>query len=277
MEVRVDGSPSRVGALVREWRQRRRLSQLDLALAAGTSARHLSCVETGRSAPSREMVLRLSQTLDVPLRERNTLLVAAGFAPVYQESSLDDAHLASARAALEHMLAAHEPYPAVAVDRWWDVVTANSALAVLTDGVPLCLPADRPPNVYRLVLHPEGLAGRLANPRQVREQLLERLARQAGTTGDPRLRDLYDEVSGYPAVDSGLAETGGADSGPFQVPIRVRTPHGELSLFGTMATFGAPADVTLSELAVEFFYPLDEFTARFLRDRAGALTAGALG
>lgn len=276
MEVRANGSPSRVGALVREWRQRRRLSQLDLALAAGTSARHLSCVETGRSAPSREMVLRLSQTLDVPLRERNTLLVAAGFAPAYQESSLDDAHLASARAALEHMLAAHEPYPAVAVDRWWDVVTANSALAVLTDGVPLRLLADRP-NVYRLVLHPEGLAARLANPRQVREQLLERLARQAGTTGDPRLRDLYDEVSGYPPVYSGLEQTDGTDSGPFQVPIRVRTPHGELSLFGTMATFGAPADVTLSELAVEFFYPLDEFTAEFLRDRAGALTAGALG
>ncbi|MGW6336301.1 helix-turn-helix domain-containing protein [Nocardia rhamnosiphila] len=274
--MRAEGSPSRVGALVREWRQRRRLSQLDLALAADTSARHLSCVETGRAAPSREMVLRLSQTLDVPLRERNTLLIAAGFAPAYQESSLDDAHLASARAALEHMLAAHEPYPAVAVDRWWDVVSANSALAVLTDGVPLRLPADRP-NVYRLVLHPEGLAGRLANPRQVREQLLERLARQAGATGDPRLRDLYDEVSGYPPVSSDLEETGGTDPGPFQVPIRVRTPHGELSLFGTMATFGAPADVTLSELAVEFFYPLDEFTAQFLRDRAGALTAGALG
>ncbi|MGW0007346.1 helix-turn-helix domain-containing protein [Nocardia grenadensis] len=276
MEVRANGSPSRVGALVREWRQRRRLSQLDLALAAGTSARHLSCVETGRAAPSREMVLRLSQTLEVPLRERNTLLVAAGYAPAYQESSLDDAHLASARAALEHMLAAHEPFPAVAVDRWWDVVTANSALTVLTDGVPPRLLADRP-NVYRLVLHPEGLAARLANPRQVRGQLLERLARQAGTTGDPRLRDLYDEVSSYPAIDSGHEDTDGTNPGPFQVPLRVRTPHGELSLFGTMATFGAPADVTLSELAIEFFYPLDEFTARFLRDRTGAPIAGALG
>src|SRR5690606_16351560 len=129
--------------------------------------------------------------------ERNTLLVAAGYAPAYQESSLDDAHLASARAALDHMLAAHEPYPAVAVDRWWDVVAGNAALAVLMDGVgPHLLTAQ--PNVYRLVLHPRGLAARLANPRQVREQLLERLARQVGATGDTRLRDLYDEVAGYP-------------------------------------------------------------------------------
>lgn len=222
------------------------------------------------------MVLRLSRTLDVPLRERNTLLVAAGYAPAYHESSLDDEHLASARAALDHMLAAHEPYPAVAVDRWWNVISANSALTVLTDGVPVGLLADRP-NVYRLVLHPEGLAGRLANPRQVREQLLDRLARQAGATGDPRLRELYDEVSGYPALDTEAEEAGPTEPGPFQVPIRVRTPHGELSLFGTMATFGAPADVTLSELAVEFFYPLDEFTARFLRTRAEALAAAAPG
>lgn len=219
------------------------------------------------------MVLRLSQTLDVPLRERNTLLVAAGYAPAYHESDLDDEHLASARAALDHMLAAHEPYPAVAVDRWWNVVTANTALTVLTDGVPAGLLADRP-NVYRLVLHPEGLAARLANPRQVREQLLDRLARQADTTGDRRLRDLYDEVSGYPAVDAGTEAAAPTEPGPFQVPIRIRTPQGELALFGTMATFGAPADVTLSELAVEFFYPLDEFTAQFLRLRAEALTTG---
>ncbi|MGW5385954.1 helix-turn-helix domain-containing protein [Nocardia sp. NPDC003963] len=272
MTLRADGNPSRIGTLLREWRQRRRLSQLDLALAAGSSTRHLSCVETGRSAPSRDMVLRLSQTLDVPLRERNALLVAAGYAPAYQESSLDDDHLASARAALDHMLAAHEPYPAVAVDRWWNVVTANTALTVHTDGVPVRLLTDRP-NVYRLVLHPEGLAARLANPRQVREQLLERLARQADTTGDPRLRELYDEVSGYPAVDTEDEEAGSTEPGPFQVPVRIRTPHGELSLFGTMATFGAPADVTLSELAVELFYPLDDFTARFLRERAAAFPA----
>lgn len=268
MEHRRNGGPTRIGGLLREWRQRRRLSQLDLALAADTSARHLSCVETGRSAPSREMVLRLCRTLEVPLRERNTLLVAAGFAPAYPESSLDDAHLASARAALDHMLAAHEPYPAVAVDRWWNAVTANAALSVLTDDVPPQLLAE--PNVYRLVLHPRGLVARLANPRQVREQLLERLARQVDTTGDPRLRDLYDEVRGYPVTEADSEDSDPRHAGPFQVPIRVRTPAGELSLFGTMATFGAPADVTLSELAVEFFYPLDEFTARYLRDRAAS-------
>ncbi len=219
------------------------------------------------------MVLRLCHTLDVPLRERNTLLVAAGYAPAYQESSLDDAHLASARAALDHMLVAHEPYPAVAVDRWWDVVAGNTAMAVLTDGVAAHLLAGHP-NVYRLVLHPEGLAARLANPRQVRDQLLERLARQAGTTGDPRLRDLYDEVADYPVPATGTDDVHGAVPGPFQVPIRVGTPDGVLSLFGTMATFGAPADVTLSELAIELFYPLDEFTTRYLRSR-GAGRPGA--
>jgi len=242
------------------------MSQLDLALAAGSSARHLSCVETGRAAPSRDMVLRLCGTLDVPLRERNTLLVAAGYAPAYQESSLDDAHLASARAALDHMLAAHEPYPAVAVDRWWDVVAGNAALAVLMDGVGPHLLTGQP-NVYRLVLHPRGLTARLANPRQVREQLLERLARQVGATGDTRLRDLYDEVAGYPTPPADTETAGSTAPGPFQVPLRIRTPEGELSLFATMATFGAPADVTLSELAIELFYPLDDFTARYLRSR----------
>ncbi len=212
------------------------------------------------------MVLRLCRTLDVPLRERNTLLVAAGYAPAYQESSLDDAHLASARAALDHMLVAHEPYPAVAVDRWWDVVAGNAALAVLMDEVEPHLLTGQP-NVYRLVLHPRGLTARLANPRQVREQLLERLARQVDTTGDPRLRDLYDEVAGYPSPPADTETAGSTAPGPFQVPLRIRTPEGELSLFATMATFGAPADVTLSELAIELFYPLDDFTARYLRSR----------
>lgn len=216
------------------------------------------------------MVVRLCHALDVPLRERNTLLVAAGYAPAYQESSLDDTYLASARAALDHMLVAHQPYPAVAVDRWWDVVTGNAALAVLMDGVaPHLLTGQL--NVYRLVLHPEGLTARLANPLQVRAQLLERLARQVDTTGDPRLRDLYREVADYPAPPASTETADSAPPGPFQVPLRLRTPEGELSLFGTMATFGAPADVTLSELAVELFYPLDEFTAGYLRSR-GAVT-----
>ncbi|MGK8524453.1 helix-turn-helix domain-containing protein [Nocardia asteroides] len=264
------GTRSRAGALLREWRQRRRLSQLDLALAAETSARHLSCVETGRAAPSRAMVLRLCDTLEVPLRERNTLLVAAGFAPAYRESSLDDAHLASVRAALDTMLTAHEPYPAVVIDRLWNVVTGNAAMSVLMDGVPEHLRAPRP-NVYRLVLHPQGLSARLSNFAQVRDLFLERLSRQVSASGDAALAALYEEVSGYPGPpDAATGADAGPPPGPFEVPIRIRTPAGELSMFSTMATFGAPADVTLSELAIELFYPLDEFTAAALRGAAAA-------
>ncbi|NKX90058.1 helix-turn-helix transcriptional regulator [Nocardia coubleae] len=258
---------ARIGSLVREWRQRRKLSQLDLALVADTSARHLSYVETGRSQPSRAMVLRLCEALEVPLRERNTLLLAAGFAPAYRESRLDDAELAAARAAIDTMLRAHEPYPAVVVDRWWDVVAGNAAMPLLMSGVPEHLLLPRP-NVYRLVLHPDGLAGRLENLHQVRELFLERLLRQAESTGDARLRALYDEVNDYaaPRDSPGRPEP----TGPFQVPIRITSPAGTLSMFSTMATFGAPADVTLSELAVEFFYPLDDFTATVMKQGAAS-------
>ncbi|WP_378739128.1 helix-turn-helix domain-containing protein [Nocardia brasiliensis] len=262
---------SRVGLLLREWRQRRRLSQLDLALSADTSARHLSYVETGRAKPSRTMVLRLCEALDVPLRERNTLLLAADYAPAYRESSLDDAGLTSVRTALRTMLTAHEPYPAVVVDRLWNVVTGNAAMGVLMHGIPehVLLPQ---PNVYRLVLHPDGLAPRLANLSQVRELFQERLARQVGASGDPRLTALYDEVSRYPRLPDPPDEpkVGAGPPSPFEVPIRIRTPMGEMSMFSTMATFGAPADVTLSELAIELFYPLDEFTAAALRELAAA-------
>ncbi|MER7789553.1 helix-turn-helix transcriptional regulator [Streptomyces sp. NPDC097640] len=260
--------PSRVGALLREWRRRRRLSQLELALLADSSARHLSCVETGRARPSRAMVLRLSAALDVPLRERNTLLMAADYAPAYRESSLDDEDMASVRAALDMMLAAHEPFPAVVVDRLWNVLTGNRAMSVLMDGIPPHLLEPRP-NVYRLTLHPDGLARRLANLDEVRALFLERLRRQADANGDAELRALYEEVRAYPAPTDAI--TPNADTrtttrpSPIQVPLRVRTPMGELSMFGTMATFGAPADVTLSELAIELFYPLDEFTAKALR------------
>ncbi|MEU7140811.1 helix-turn-helix transcriptional regulator [Nocardia sp. NPDC046473] len=262
---------SLVGGLLREWRQRRRLSQLDLALLADTSARHLSYLETGRAKPSRAMVLRLSEALEVPLRDRNTLLLAADYAPAYRESSLDDASLASVRTALRTMLTAHEPYPAVVVDRLWNVVTGNAAMGVLMHGVPehLLLPQ---PNVYRLVLHPDGLAARLANRGQVRELFLERLARQVSASGDPQLTALYDEVSRYPELPDppDKPKVAAAQPGPFEVPIRIRTPMGEMSMFSTMATFGAPADVTLSELAIELFYPLDEFTAAALRELAAA-------
>ncbi|MBP2338839.1 transcriptional regulator with XRE-family HTH domain [Saccharothrix coeruleofusca] len=253
------------GALLRQWRRRRRLSQLDLALLAGTSARHLSCVETGRARPSRAMVLRLCGALEIPLRERNTLLLAADYAPAYRESDLDDRALASVRSALDTMLAAHEPYPAVVVDRRWDVLAGNRAMPVLMDGTPEHLLRPRP-NVFRLTLHPEGLASRLVNFHQVRALFLERLLRQVNATGDAGLRELYEEVRRYP-LPGGVPEERADDqpSGPIQVPLRVRTPHGELAMFSTVATFGAPADVTLSELAIELFYPLDEVTGRVLR------------
>ncbi|MFD1932336.1 MULTISPECIES: helix-turn-helix domain-containing protein [Nonomuraea] len=259
--------PSRVGVLLREWRQRRRLSQLDLALLADTSARHLSYVETGRARPSREMVLRLSEALEVPLRERNTLLVAADYAPAYREGRLSDEDMGSVRAVLDTMLTAHEPYPAVVVDRLWNVVAGNRAMSVLMAGIPPHL-QEPLPNVFRLTLHPEGLAPHLANLGEVRSHFLDRLRRQVNATGDDELRLLYEEVRGYPAPAD---EEEGTELGssPFEVPLRIRTPFGELSMFGTMATFGAPADVTLSELAIELFYPLDEFTAEALRALAG--------
>ncbi|MEV6772139.1 helix-turn-helix transcriptional regulator [Nocardia sp. NPDC051030] len=267
MTANQTGQQSQVGPLLREWRQRRRLSQLELALTAETSSRHVSYVETGRALPSRSMVLRLCETMDVPLRERNTLLLAAGYAPAYRESSLDQAELASVRSALDTMLAAHDPYPAVVVDRYWNVVTGNPAMSVLMTGIPDHLLTPQP-NVYRLVLHPEGLAAHLVNRAQVRAVFLERLLRQVNATGDPRLRDLYDEVRAYPLpIDPDDAEEA---PGPFEVPIRIRTPMGELRMFSTMATFGAPADVTLSELAIELFYPLDDFTATALRTLAAA-------
>ncbi|WP_280204480.1 helix-turn-helix domain-containing protein [Nocardia farcinica] len=253
---------SRVGALLREWRQRRRLSQLDLALLADTSARHLSYVETGRSRPSRAMVLRLCAALDVPLRDRNTLLLAADYAPAYRESDLHDVSLAPVRAALETMLTAHEPYPAVVVDRLWNVLLGNAAMPILTAGLPPHL-LEPEPNVYRMVLHPQGLAARLVNHAQVRRLFLERLTRQIAGSDDPALRALHREVESYPEPPEDLAAP--APPSPFEVPIRIRTPAGELAMFSTMATFGAPADVTLSELAIELFYPLDDFTAAVLR------------
>jgi transcriptional regulator with XRE-family HTH domain len=259
--------PARAGVLLRQWRQRRRLSQLDLALLADTSARHLSCLETGRARPSRTMVLRLSAALDVPLRDRNTMLLAADYAPEYRESSLDDDTMTSIRAALDTMLAAHEPFPAVVVDRCWNVLAGNRAMDILMNGIPPNL-LEPQPNVFRLALHPDGLAGRLANLHQVRALFLERLLRQVNATGDADLRSLYEEVCRYPVPAVEITAEGdnvGHPPSPIQVPLRIRTPQGELSMFSTMATFGAPADVTLSELAIELFYPLDDFTRDALR------------
>lgn len=267
-----------MGPLLREWRQLRRLSQLELALRADSSARHVSYVETGKALPSRTMVLRLAEALEVPLRERNALLLAAGYAPAYQERDLDDDSMASVRAALDMMLTTHEPYPAVVVDRWWNVVAGNAAMPLLLDGVADHLQTPTP-NVYRLALHPEGLAARILNLPEIRDHFLHRLHQQVGATGDLALKELYEEVSRYPlppdwerltATDTAEPALDPLATGPIQVPLRLRTPLGDLSFFSTMATFGAPADVTLSELAIELFYPLDDFTAKTLRALAPA-------
>jgi transcriptional regulator with XRE-family HTH domain len=247
-----------VGDLLREWRQRRQLSQLDLALAAEISARHLSFVETGRSRPTSEMILRLTEQLDVPLRDRNTVLLAGGYAPAYPEHRLDEPELTAVRAALGHVLAGHEPYPAIVVNRWWELVDANAAVALLTRAAAPELLAP-PVNVLRLSLHPGGMAPYIVNLAEWRAHLLTRLQRQVSATGDARLAELLEELRGYPGGEHG--QPGPAD---VVVPLRYRHGDRELSLFGMTAVVGTPMDVTIEELAIESFYPADEATAEVL-------------
>lgn len=255
-----------IGEHLREWRTRRRLSQLDLALEADISARHLSFVETGRAQPSRDMVLHLAERLDLPLRERNVLLVAAGYAPVFAERRLDDPALAAARAAIEQVLAGHEPYPALAVDRGWTLVAANQAVAPLLAGVAAALTAA-PVNVLRLALHPEGLAARTVNLGEWRAHLLARLRRQIELTADPGLIALLQELETYPAPRQ-LPSSRAADGAAIAVPLRLRVGDRELAFFSTVTVFGTPLDITLSELAVEAFFPADAATATALRATA---------
>jgi transcriptional regulator with XRE-family HTH domain len=253
-------SPRPVGEQLRDWRQRRHLSQLDLAMLADTSTRHLSFIETGRSLPSRAMLLRLSDRLEVPLRERNALFVAAGYAPVYSERRIDDPSLEEARKAIALVLRGHEPYPALAVDRYWNLQAANRALAPFLKGVAPELLAP-PVNVLRLSLHPDGVAPRIANLGQWRAHLLHRLRQQIEATGDARLAALHAELAGYPAPDhDDLPEPGAV-----VVPMRMRSEVGELSFLSTTTVFGTPVEVTLSELAIESFFPADEKTAKVLR------------
>jgi len=252
-----------VGEQLRGWRQRRRLSQLDLAGLADISSRHLSFVETGRSLPSRAMLLRLSDRLDVPLRERNALFIAAGYAPVYSERRMDDPSLEQARRAIELVLRGHEPYPALAVDRHWQLQAANRALAPLLAGVADELLAP-PVNVLRLSLHPDGVAPRILNLGQWRAHLLHRLGQQVLATGDAVLQALQAELAAYPAPDHDEVP----DPGAVVVPLRLHTGLGELSFLSTTTVFGTPVEVTLSELAIESFFPADAATARILRDAA---------
>lgn len=260
-------SPSRpIGELLRDWRRRRRMSQLDLACEADISSRHLSCVETGRARPSRDMVLHLADRLRVPLRERNLLLLAAGYAPVFPERRLDDPAAGELRAAIELVLAGHEPFPALAVDRHWRMVAANRAIAPLIEGVAGHLLAP-PVNVLRLSLHPEGLAGRIENLAEWRDHVLARLAQQIDLCADPALIDLREELARYPKPprQAPPRRPSPAQEAGIVVPLRLTTAAGTLALVGTTTVFGTPIDVTLSEIAIEAFYPADPQTALRLR------------
>jgi len=258
-----------VGAMIKTWRERRRRSQLDLALDAGVSTRHLSFVETGRSRPSREMVLRLAEELQTPLRARNALLLAAGYAPAYAERALDGPELAGVRRAIDLVLAGHEPFPALVVDKGWRLVAANRALPPLLAGAAPHL-LEPPVNVLRLSLHPEGLGPRIANFNEWRAHILERLRSQAEATADPELTALMEELAGYPAPPDARPADLGAYGG-LAVPLQIRTRSmGLVSFFSTTMVFGTPRDITLSELALETFLPADAATAEALRRLAPA-------
>ncbi|MFH5232593.1 helix-turn-helix domain-containing protein [Antrihabitans spumae] len=253
-----------VGVLLRHWRERRRMSQMDLALRTEVSARHLSFVETGRSKPTRTMLLKLSEQLEIPLREQNSLLLAGGFAPAYAEHQLSDLPMAVVSDAIRKILDGHLPYPAIVVDRHWNMVDGNEAVALFTAGCAEHL-LEPPINVLRLSLHPDGMAPRIANIGQWRAHILDRLAHQIAATGDSQLSSLHRELSAYPGDDMDRAY----DTRALVVPVRFRgSPDGnspDLAFFSTTTVFGTPLDVTLAELAIESFYPADEFTTAAFR------------
>jgi transcriptional regulator with XRE-family HTH domain len=273
------GAPSMsrtVGDMLREWRQRRRMSQLLLASEADISTRHLSFVESGRALPSREMIMHLAERLDVPLRARNSLLVAAGYAPLYRERPLSDPQLGAAREAVDLVLKGHEPFPALAIDRHWTIVAMNHALApLMTSAKPALLEA--PVNVLRLSMHPDGIASQIVNWHVWRAHLLARLQRQIDVSADDTLAALHEELAAYP-TPPGVEP---ADNGPLSpreqiaVPLRLRTDIGVLSFFSTTTVFGTPVDVTLSELAIEALFPADAQTGDALRKLADARNAAS--
>ena len=259
------------GQLIRDWRLRRRMSQLELASTAGISARHLSFVETGRSRPSRAMVLHLAENLDIPLRERNPLLLAAGYAPTYQATDFAAPEMQSVRDAVERLLAAHEPYPAILVDRRWQLVGANAAAAVLVEGVaPELLGPDC--NVLRTSLHPKGLAPRIVNIAQWSAHIVDNVRRQVAITGDEELRELERELVGY-VTEMGVVLPPAAEAPrAIATPMRLRTDSGELALMTLIATFGTALDITLAELSLETFLPADAATAAVLFERMNSST-----
>ena len=273
-----------VGEQLRGWRERRRVSQLDLSLQAGISARHLSFVETGRSKPSSGLILRLSEELDVPLRERNALLLAGGFAPAYPERGLDAPPLSAVTEAMRQVITAHMPNPALAVDGHWELIDANDAVfAMVAGSAPELM--EPPVNVLRVSLHPDGMAPNILNLAQWRRHVLFRLRRQADRSGDPFLNELYEELLGYPGGepghegsgpgrgDSGSERGGGGavdeagieSAADVVLPLRVRLAGQDLSFLSTTTVFGSPLDVTVAELAIESFYPADAATAAAVR------------
>ena len=264
----VSSQPS-IGPLLREWRERRRLSQLELALDAGISARHLSFVETGRSRPGRELLVRILEQLEVPFREQNRLLLASGHAPAFPERSLEDPELLPVREALDQILAGHEPYPAVVVDRAWNLVAANSAMRGLTEEVVIDPALLEPPvNIMRLGFHPRGLAPLIVNLVQWRAHFCQRLEHQLAVTGDPDLAALIEEVAGYPIPGDEPDPAPDPEAREMLGPVRFRAPGGgELSFFGMFAIFDTPFEVTTSELAMELLFPADQATAEALADR----------
>lgn len=257
-----DATAPTFGSLLRDWRSRRRMSQLDLAAEAEISQRHLSFVESGRANPSRDMVMKLAEHLSVPLRQRNHLLTAAGFAPNFSERPLTDPAMTSAMQAVRLVLKGHEPNPALAVDRHWNLIEANGAIAPFLAGIEDASLLGPPLNVLRLSLHPKGLAPRIANLAEWRTHLLERLQRQADATGDPGLIELEAELERYP---SGPRTATAQPFGQVAHPLRLRTPGGVLSFISTITIFGTASDITLSEIAIETFFPADEETSAFLR------------
>ncbi|MFE5093040.1 helix-turn-helix domain-containing protein [Streptomyces sp. NPDC056638] len=274
-----------VGPLLRSWREQRRISQLELALRADSSARHISFIETGRSRPSEDMILRLAEHLDIPVRERNALLVVAGYAPRYAQTALDDPALGALREGMERLLQGYDPYPALVVDGMYNVVAANRGIAMLLEGVAGHLLAP-PLNAMRLTLHPEGLAPRIHNLQEWRADLLAQMERQIALARSAELRELYEEVAGYPAPEgadrverAGAAGTSGgagspvgenagagpASSLPFALPLHIEHGGQVLSFVSSIATFNTPMDVTVAELAIETFLPADRATADHLR------------
>jgi transcriptional regulator with XRE-family HTH domain len=253
------GRSDEIGDLLRGWRERRRFSQLELASRAGVSSRHLSFIETGRSTPTSAMIERLAEHLDVPLRERNRLLLSAGYAPAYTDNDLDAPEMAAVHSAIQQVLRGHEPYPSVAVDRTWNLLHANTGIALFTEGAAADL-LEPPVNALRLSLHPEGMAPRIVNLAEWRARILGRLRREISATADPDLADLYTELKSY-SSDATVVELDPCERAGVVVPLRYRIGDTELSFVSTTTVFGTPTDITVAELAIESFLPADAETA----------------